>query len=152
VLGTTSLVPAVPTAERRCQAKWATGCRELATVPSEAARLQGWTAVPVQPAEPTVERGQRPALALAARTVRQEGWMLVPTEPTVGAVCRAMTALSTQPTAAVQRGRTAVRRQPTADQMGRTLRATEVTAQQGRTALATEGTAIQRGKTAVRAK
>jgi hypothetical protein len=120
MLGTTSLVPAVPTAERRCQAKWATGCRELATAPAEAA----------------VRRGQRPALAEpAARTVRRESWKLVPTEstvgmrlwtkptvgmrlwtePTVGAVCRAMTALSTQPTAA--------------DQMGSTLLATVVTAQ-----------------------
>jgi hypothetical protein len=65
--------------------------------------------------------------------------MRLRTEPTVGAVCRAMTALSTQRTAA--------------DQMGRTLRATVVTAQQGRTARATEGTAaIQRARTAALAK
>jgi hypothetical protein len=99
--------------------------------------LQGWTALLVRPAEPTVPRGA--GAEPVARTFGQEGWTLVPTEltvgmrlrtePTVGAVCRPMTALSTQPTAA--------------EQMGRTLRATVVTAQQGRTARATAVTAIQ---------
>ena len=114
-----------------------TGCWGVTAVLAEAVIPQGVTAVPAQPPEATVERGQTLARVEAvARAVPQEGWMLVPTGPTAGPACPAMTARSTQATEAVQRPRTVV-----TDRQGKTLQETEATA-----------AAIQRARTAVRAK